>query len=210
MGDKLLKSEETAVAAARAMIKTFDFAYSILEELSKTIAETTELRINQSDICRLSTQDARLIRRHTRSRSYGEARIQRYLYSLFSIPDSHMRPNGNSYPFVLISLANKEGRAPHICFGILTKLQGEEKTDKDFLECFLLWINEEFDEICRSANKKDYGWETEGEITGKTEMSKLRARIQFQNSRLFDIGNEEQLTERANMLANWFTERLRG
>jgi len=135
-------------------------------------------------------------------------RIQRDIYSLFSIPDSDAKTNEDRHPFITIFLVNKECRALHICYGIITTLQGQEKADRDFLECFMLWINEEFDEISRSASKKDYGWEIGGEITGKTEMGKLRAHIQFQNFRLFDIGNEEQLMDRANTVAAWFTERI--
>ncbi|MBW1667419.1 MAG: hypothetical protein JRJ66_05085 [Deltaproteobacteria bacterium] len=37
MESELDKAEQTAVDAARAVIKTFDFAYSVLEEVSKAI-----------------------------------------------------------------------------------------------------------------------------------------------------------------------------
>lgn len=210
MWSELEKAERTAVDGAKAVIKTFDFAYSILEEVSKSIVETSDHKAGQYDVCRLSTQDAKLIRRHTKSRSYGEARIQRYLYTLFSIPEEDKKSPKERHPFLLASLVNKEGRPPYLCFGIIRRTEGKEKTERDYLECFLLWNNEELDEICRSAEKSEYGWQIEEEITGNTDASKLRAHIQFQQARLFDISDEEQLTERAIMMANWFTERLRG
>lgn len=208
MESNLEKAEQTAVDAAKAMIKVFDFASSVLEEISKSITEISDLKVGQYDLVRLSTQDARLIRRHTKSRSYGEARVQRYIYTLLSIPGDVVRSPKDRHPFVLVSLANAEGRPPSICYGIVRKMEGQEKTDKDYLDCFLLWINEKLNEICRLAEKKEHGWEIEEEITGKTEASRLRAHIQFQQTKLFDIINEELLSERASMIANWFIDRL--
>ncbi|MBW1668484.1 MAG: hypothetical protein JRJ66_10610 [Deltaproteobacteria bacterium] len=208
MENDLEKAERTAVDAAKAVVKTFDFAYSILGEISKSIAETSSLKVGQHNFVRLSTQDARLIRRHTKSRSYGESRIQRYLYSLLSVTGETAKSPKDRHPFILVSLANTEGRPPSICYGIIRKLEGQEKSDKDYLDCFLLWINEKLKEICGSAKKAEHGWEIEEEITGKTEASKLRAHIQFQQTKLFDITNEELLSERATMITNWFLERL--
>ena len=208
METNLEKAERTAVDAARAMIKTFDFASSVLEETSKSVAETSGLKVGKYDLFRLSTQDARLIRRYTKSRSYGEARVQRYMYSLFSIPSDMVESSRDIHPFILISLVNVEARAPSICYGIMRKIQGHDQNHQGFLDCFFLWINEKLTEICRLAEEKEYGWEIEQEITGKTETSRLRAHVQFQQARLFDITSEEFLSERASMIANWFINRL--
>lgn len=208
METDLQKAERTAVDAARAIVKIFDFAYSVLEPISKSVAENSGLKGAHQDYVRLSIQDARLIRRLIKSRSYGETRLQRYLYSSFSIPSDTPKSQKEDTPFILVSLVNSEERPPSICYGIIGKIEGREKRDRDYLDCFLLWINEKLNEACGSAEKREYGWELQTEITGKTEASRLKAHIQFQQTKLFDIVNEDILTERALMIANWFNDRL--
>ena len=204
----LNKAEQTAVDAAKAMIKVFDFAASVLEELSKAVAEATDLKLGQYDAVRLSTQDARVIRRYTKSRSYGEARVQRYLYSLFSIPPDLFKTPEDQHPFLLVSLVNVESRPPSLIYGIVKKIEGNEKTDKDFVDFFLLWLNEELNAICQQAERREYGWELEHQLSGRADANKLRARVSFQAMRLFDISSEEQLSERATAVAKWFTDLL--
>lgn len=46
-------------------------------------------------------------------------------------------------------------------------------------------------------------------LEGNTQANKLRARVSFQTTRLFDITGEN-LAERAQMIAEWFRDRLSG
>ena len=156
----------------------------------------------------VSTQDARVIRRYTKSRSYGEARVQRYLYSLFSIPPDLFNTPEDQHPFLLVSLVNVECRPPSLIYGIVKKIEGNEKTDKDFVEFFLLWLNEELNAICQQGERREYGWEVENQLSGRADVNKLRASVSFQFTKLFDISSEEQLSERATAVAKWFTDWL--
>ena len=200
----LTKAEKTAVDAAKAMIKIFDFSESVLEALSRAVTEASGLKVGKYDLVKLSTQDARVIRRYTKSQSHGESRVQRYIYTLYSSPSSKKK----LLPFILISLVNKDGLPPGIVFGIVEKIQGEEKTDNDFIGYFLLWINEQLKDIREHEGRKKLGWEIEHELSGKADMKKLRARVSFEECGLFDITSEEMLSERAMTISNWFKERL--
>jgi hypothetical protein len=208
MGTDLKKAEQTAVDAAKVVIKVFDFATSILEELSKAIADSSELKLGKYDQTRLGIQDARVIKRYTKSRSYGETRFQRYIYSLFSIPHEPAISPINRYPFLLVSLVNVESRPPGIVYGLIKKIEGQEKTEKDFLEFFLLWLSEELNKICSQAKKREHTWEIERELPGRAEANRLKAQVSFQKSRLFDISSEEYLSERATNIGNWFEKML--
>ena len=88
------------------------------------------------------------------------------------------------------------------------KIQGEEKTDNDFIGYFLLWLNEQLKDIREHEGRKKLGWEIEHELSGKADMKKLRARVSFEECGLFDITSEEMLSERAMTISNWFKERL--
>jgi len=206
MQSDLEKAEQTAVDAAKAMIKVFDFAISVLEELSKAVADASGLKLGRYDQVRLSMQDARVIRRYTKSRSYGEARVQRYIFSLFSIPIDSMKTAISRYPFLLVSLVNAEKRPPSIIYGVIDKIAGKEKTDKDFVEFFLFWLNEELETICSQAKRRVYGWEIQHELSGRADANRLEAKALFQVTKLFDISGEEALSERATEIGKWFAD----
>jgi len=125
---------------------------------------------------------------------------------LFSVPEG-VEQAKDIHPFLLVSLANVEGRPPGIIFGLIHKLAGQEKDDRKFAEIFLLWLNERLEEICRSASHKEYGWELEQELVGTTEVSRLKAQVSFHKDRLFDI-TDENLAERGRVIADWFKDRL--
>ena len=128
--------------------------------------------------------------------------MRRYLYSLFSIPDELMATATGTLhkAFLLVSLVNQEERFPEIVYGILEQIEGTEKTEKEFCEFFLLWLNEQLDQICKSSGTQtDHGWETEGQVSGRAEANRLKARLTFQRTTLFDI-SEENLPERAEMI----------
>ena len=136
--------------------------------------------------------------------------MRRYLYSLFSIPDE-LTATATGTPhkaFLLVSLVNQEERFPQIVYGILEQSEGIiEKTEKEFCEFFLLWLNEQLDQVCKSGTQTDHGWEIEGQVSGRAEANRLKARLTFQRTTLFDI-SEENLPERAEMIVKWFSDRL--
>jgi hypothetical protein len=209
MDADLEKANRTAVDAAKAMIKIFDFAASVLKELAETVEEESSLELGRYDAVRYAIQDARIIQRYARRHSRGESQVRRYLYSLFSIPDE-LTATATGTPhkaFLLVSLVNQEERFPEIVYGILEQIKGIEKTEKDFCEFFLLWLNEQLDQICKSGTQTDHGWEIEGQVSGRAEANKLKARLAFQRTTLFDI-SEENLPERAEMIVKWFNDRL--
>ena len=112
------------------------------------------------------------------------------------------------HPFLLVSLVNIEKRPPGIVYGIIEKIKGHEKTDKDFVDFFLLWLNEHLKTICSQTEKKDYGWVLNHKLSGKADANKLTARVLFHVTRLFDITTEEDLSERAATIGEWFTDLL--
>ena len=65
MDTDLEKANRTAVDAAKAMIKIFDFAASVLEELAETVAGESSLKLGRYDAVRYAMQDARIIQRYT-------------------------------------------------------------------------------------------------------------------------------------------------
>ena len=71
MDTDLEKANRTAVDAAKAMIKIFDFAASVLEELAKTVAEESNLKLGRYDVLRYAMQDTRIIQRYTGRHSRG-------------------------------------------------------------------------------------------------------------------------------------------
>ena len=52
MDTDLEKANRTAVDAAKAMIKIFDFAASVLEELAETVAGESSLKLGRYDAVR--------------------------------------------------------------------------------------------------------------------------------------------------------------
>ena len=204
MDSHLEKANRTAVDAGKAMIKLFDFAASVLEELSKGVEDSSGLKVGRYDRVRLSTQEARVIQRYTNSRNKGDSRVQRYVYSLFSPVERSEDP---CFPFLLVSLVNVEGRPPCIVYGIVQKVEGRARTDREYCEYFLLWVNERINEICCPDHKKDYGWEARHELAGSAGDKRLTARVSLQTTGLFDI-TEETLSERAKTISQWFNDRL--
>ena len=208
MGSYLEQAEQTAVDAANAIMKLLDFASSVLEELAKAVADVSGLRFAKDNIARLNMQDARVIRRYTKPRSLGEVRIHRYIYTVYSIPSEQSYSTKDLHPFLLISLVNREERPPEVIYGIVQKIEGEEKSDRDFIEYFLLWLNEQLSRICVLAEKREYGWEVTQEISGRADANKIKARVSFQVTKLLDITSDELLSERASAIAKWFKDRL--
>jgi hypothetical protein len=208
MDSYLEQAEQTALDAANAIIKLLDFSSSVLEELSKAVADVSGLKFAQYNIARLNMQDARVIRRYTKSRSLGEVRVHRYIYTLYSMPSEKTYSTRDLYPFLLISLLNKEERPPEVVYGTIQKIAGEEKSDKDFIEYFLLWLNEQLGQIYGLGEKKEYGWEVTQEISGRADANKIKAKVSFQVTKLLDITSDELLSERASTIAKWFIDRL--
>lgn len=138
MANEIDRAEETAVHAAQAMIRVVNFGDSVLEALTKAVAEVPESPLRPGSRVRLSTQDARLIGRYATPANLGETRIQRYLYSLFSLTAGSAPQSKNIYPFLLVSLVNAEGRPPLLVYGLIEKLEGREEKAKYFCEYFLL------------------------------------------------------------------------
>lgn len=205
MGTDLQKANLTAVDAGKAMIRIFDFAASVLEELSRGVEDSSGLKVGRYDRVRLSTQEARVIQRYTNSRNKGDSRVQRYVYSLFSPverSEDHLR-----FPFLLISLVNAEGRPPGIVYGIVQKIEGKARTNREYCEYFLLWVNERLNEICCPDHGVDYGWQVRHELAGSAGDKRLIARVSLQTTNVFDI-NEDNLSERAKTIAQWFNDRL--
>ena len=205
MASDLERAKQTAVNAAKAVIKIYDFAASVLEELAKAVDEESELKLGRYPLYN-ALMDARVIRRHTKSRSLGESKLCRYIFSRFSLPQSsgsELDRGPLCVPFILVSLVNKEHRPPEIVYGVIEKIEGKED-DRVFCQYFLLWLNECLNEICGLALQRDYGWQVkEAEVSGRAEASRLRANVSFQRMPLLDI-NEDNLPDRARTIAEWF------
>jgi len=200
MEQNIEKAENTAINAAKAYIKLLDFAASVISALAQSVELNTDLKIKEQPL-RYSGQSANYIKRYTKSKSLGELQIRRYIYTLFEA----IKKKGSDFiPFLLISLVNNESRPPNIVFGLLKKIEGEEKTIKDFCEFYLLWINEQFNEI-----KENHGNTIrEHELSGSAEYRKLKAFVVFGEERLLDI-SQHNLKEKAEKITNWFKEEMR-
>ena len=205
----LEEAEKTAIDAAEAILKVFDFAIPVLRELSRLVADNTSLSLHEYDQVHHSLMDEAVVTRFIKSHS----RIHRFVYSLFLLDkkDGHAgKAKSESVPFILVSLINSEDRRPPcIVYGVLKRLsKAESMTDKNFAGFFMFWLNENLNKISLPENMKGDGWELKHELKGNVGKEKLQALVSFQvKKHLFDI-TEDNLGEQAEIIAGWFGKHL--